>query len=107
MANNDKRLYNYIVNTFGISKEKIMEYVEARVIDLFDNIDHDYIKNYCRQQIYKRLDQQVIQSISWDIERKVRKEVEEHMKKVILSGKIDVEFKPNVKVDINMERKNG
>lgn len=30
------RLYNYIVNTFGISKELIFEYVDKRIEDILD-----------------------------------------------------------------------
>lgn len=31
MSHKDKRLFNYVVNTLGISKDMIMEYVNSRI----------------------------------------------------------------------------
>lgn len=34
MSHKDKRLFNYVVNTLGITKEMILEYIDARLEQL-------------------------------------------------------------------------
>ena len=37
MANTNNKLYNYLVNTFGISKKMVEEYIDKRLEDLITN----------------------------------------------------------------------
>lgn len=38
MSKNRNKLYNYIVNTYGLSREKIMEHIDARIDDLISKV---------------------------------------------------------------------
>jgi len=104
MSKKDKRLYNYVVNTLGISKKLIMDYVDSRIEDLFSKIDYDYIHNYCKKEVHRRLDARIVRDIEWDLEKKVEKEVSKHLKKIKMSGKITVDYKPEIDITIDMKK---
>jgi hypothetical protein len=52
----NKKLYNYIVNTIGISKELILEQVNARVEDLLDKHVQSLLQsNHIERMIVNKL----------------------------------------------------
>ena len=51
MARNSNKLYNYVVNTFGISKEMLMEFVENRLEQLVN------------KHVERKLDSRAIESM--------------------------------------------
>ena len=104
MRKRGNTLYNYIVNTYGISKELIMEHVETRIQDMFDRIDHDYIESYVRQEVFKRIDRDIIDKVRWDLNKKIDKEVEKRIKDIKLEGAFDIEFKPKVSIKVKAKK---
>lgn len=52
----NNRLYNYLVNTFGLSKEVVLEYAESRIDDLLQKhiasrLESNYIENLILNKI--------------------------------------------------------
>ena len=59
----NKRLYNYLVNTYGLSKKKVLEHMEERFVDLEEvlkkqiikeakeKLDSYYIRNFMKNTI--------------------------------------------------------
>lgn len=58
MSHTDKRLYNYVVNTLGISKEMVMKYVSERLEDLISKhvkpkLDSQSVERMIMNQVTK------------------------------------------------------
>jgi hypothetical protein len=55
-SNNRNKLYNFLVNTYGLTKEVVMEMVAARLEDLISKhikpkLDSNHVNNIIRNQI--------------------------------------------------------
>ena len=56
MSKKDKKLYNYVVNTLGVSKQVILDYVQSRVDDLLSKALHNKLdSNYIQNLILNRI----------------------------------------------------
>ena len=56
MSSKKNKLYNYLVNTFGLSKETILEHVETRLEDIIDKHVHSILEsNHIENRIMNRV----------------------------------------------------
>ena len=66
----NKKLYNYIVNTFGLSKEKIMEEVDSRIENVIDkNVQNKLNSNHIENLILDRVTRVVAEGVPVDSNR--------------------------------------
>ena len=58
MAHSNNKLYNYLVNTFGLSKEIVLEYVNKRLEELlFKSLETKLSSNYVEKLIINQITQ--------------------------------------------------
>lgn len=100
----NKKLYNYLVNTFGLSKEIIMKHVEKRIEDIIDkNINnllnsnkiHDMIVSRVSEYIKKgTMNTHLLERKSFEtiINEQIRAVVENYLRERF---KITMQFKDN------------
>lgn len=97
--NRNKKLYNYLVNTFDISKEKIIDHVNARVDDILKKHIRDTMDSiYVRELILDHLTDLVNNGLKYALwgrqsfQTYFKKVVREEIKK-ILDEKYQIEIK--------------
>ena len=97
MAHKDKRLYNYVVNTLGVSKEVVLEYVKERLEELIlkalsTKLESKYVENLIINKITQIVTEGISERTSIYYERE---SFEKFVKKVVyevVEKKINSEY---------------
>lgn len=103
----NKKLYNYIVNTFGISKEIIMEQVNSRIEDVIakhvrSKLDSNYVENMIANKIAEVVQNGVSSSDTyWG---RQRTHFDDYMKKTVRSV-IEERLGEEYELEVKMVRK--
>ena len=107
MSRNNK-LYNYLVNNFGLSKKMIEQYVLERIEDLATKLNSEWIENRIRAEVDRRLDMTIINRLEHSIEQKVYKELQKELNKQLkglkFEGKLDLTLTPELSLDLKMDK---
>jgi hypothetical protein len=101
---NNKTLYNYVVNTFGLSKEVVMKYVDERLEDLIGkHLKNKLDSKWTEKVILDNVTEIVANGVSspkfgmwWE-----KKPFEDYLKKVLLNvleHKLNEEYTLEVKM---------
>lgn len=103
MSHSNKKLYNYIVNTIGISKELILQIVDKRMENLLDKhiknkLDSNVVERIILDRVTEILTQDFSNSNSFYCKRE---SFETYLKKIlqnIVNEKINKTFSVTVQV---------
>lgn len=82
----NKKLYNYLVNTFDISKESILQHVESRIEELLDkHVTAILQSNRIERMIVNRLSDYMSKGKSdyWSTDKNFEKIVDSQVRNVI------------------------
>lgn len=102
----DKRLYNYIVNTLGVSRETIMDLIESRLEDLLDRkMGFGYLENRVNEYIEKRIERDFRSEYGWDIRRKIEAEVKKQLESFSVEGSVKITHNPKFNVEVEWDSK--
>jgi uncharacterized FAD-dependent dehydrogenase len=105
---NRNKLYNYIVNTYGIGPNEVKEMIQERLKEVFDNDltlkIEAMIRNKVDSEIREKYNKHIGSYILQYIDKAVQKEVEKLTKQTNFEGKIKIDFNPRVSVNLKTER---
>ena len=98
------KLYNFIVNTYGIGKEQVQQMVKDRLDDVFSVSLKEKIESMIRERVYKEIENKYRSEINDYVIGYVRKEVEREVKKLTkdlsFTSQIKVDFRPNIDIKL-------
>jgi hypothetical protein len=100
MSRKDRRLYNYVVNTLGLSKELVLEYARDRLDDLITkHIQSKIDSRYIERLILERVTNKVTEGM--DTGWYSRESFDEYLRKVvhqIIESKVNAEYRLDVRL---------
>ncbi len=102
------KLYNFIVNTYGIGKDEVRTMVEERLDKVFSYNLTEKIESMITYRIEVELQntysKEVKSFVGRYIEEQLKKEIEKSIEKMSFKSQITVDFEPNVKLELKVDK---
>jgi hypothetical protein len=102
------KLYNFIVNTYGIGKDEVRTMVEERLDKVFSYNLTEKIESMIASRIELEMKNTYVKEVksfaSRYIEEQLKKEIEKSIKKMSFKSQITVDFEPNVKLELKVDK---
>jgi membrane carboxypeptidase/penicillin-binding protein PbpC len=102
------KLYNFIVNTYGIGKDEVQKMVEERLDQVFSYNLTEKIESMIASRIEQEMKntyvKEVKRYVSWYIQEKLEKEIKKTIKNMSFKSQIAIDFEPNVKIELKVDK---
>jgi hypothetical protein len=101
------KLYNYLVNTYGLSKEMVMEYVKERLDELISKhiaevLNSEKFNRDFNYSMAKFLETEKTSNHYWDRKNSFKKVIEDTTRKIIIE---EITKNYNLSIDIKEKQK--
>lgn len=102
------KLYNYLVNEFGISKELVWEAIKIRIDECFASYTEselycrveNYIESVVKERVNRYYDNTIKEYISKKLDDAIKKQIDKQIKNAKFSANLKLEITPDLKIKV-------
>lgn len=105
------KLYNYLVNQFGITKESVWDHIKSRIEEVLaapiEDRVHNAIDRLVREKINCHYDKRMGTYISSHLDKVITKQLDDRLKDAKFIANLNVEITPDLKIIVETPIQNS